>query len=90
MGAAAGLMGDRVSLGFVAATEESVCSHLDDHLQRLPAEDLKSKEILEQMRIDERKHATNALASGGARFPGPIKRLMRTISALMTEPTYWI
>ena len=56
IGAAAGLISDRISLGFVAATEEQVERHLDDHLNQLPQEDIKSRAILEQMREDEIEH----------------------------------
>lgn len=90
IGVMTGLLGDRISLGFVAATEEGVCEHLDDHLERLPPEDLKSKRILEQMRADESRHATNAIAAGGTRFPRPVKRLMHRLSGMMTGTTYWI
>lgn len=90
IGVMTGLLGDRISLGFVAATEEGVCKHLDDHLERLPPEDLKSKRVLEQMRADESRHATNAIAAGGIRFPGPVKRLMHRMSGIMTGTTYWI
>src|SRR5690606_4880485 len=34
IGAGAGLISDKVSLGFVAATEDQVCRHLQDHLYR--------------------------------------------------------
>ena len=35
IGALTGLAGDKVSLGFVEATEDQVCEHLDRHLQAL-------------------------------------------------------
>lgn len=89
-GLATGLFGDRVNLGFVAATEEEVCDHLDSHLRRLPATDEKSRKILVQMRADEAKHQTRALAAGGMNFPPPAKRMMQTVSRLMTESTRWI
>ena len=89
-GAVGGWLGDKVSLGFVAATEEEVCHHLDSHLEKLPTNDEKSRKILAQMRIDEARHQTSALESGGLRFPRPIKQLMRFTSKLMTKPTYWI
>ena len=38
MGAIAGAVGDKISLGFVAATEERVCQHLKDHLKELPSD----------------------------------------------------
>lgn len=84
MGALAGALGDRWSLGFVAETEHQVVRHLDDHLQRLPAEDHKSRAILEQMRTDELHHATTAMESGGAPLPQPVKKLMSMTSKVMT------
>lgn len=88
IGASAGLISDRLSLGFVAATEEQVCLHIDKHLDSLPAEDGKSKAILEQMRIDEAKHQAAALASGGLVFPQPVMKTMTLISKVMTKSTY--
>src|SRR5690349_17223392 len=42
IGAMAALLGDRASLGFVVETERQVEGHLDEHLVRLPPEDLRS------------------------------------------------
>jgi ubiquinone biosynthesis monooxygenase Coq7 len=69
LGALAGAVGDAVSLGFVAATEERVCQHLKDHLKQLPESDRRSQLILQQMLEDEERHGENALAAGGPRFP---------------------
>lgn len=88
LGAIAGAVGDRVSLGFVAATEEQVGQHLDDHLQRLPAGDRRSRAVLEQMREDEAHHERWALEAGGARFPLPVKLGMRLMSKVMTKSVY--
>ncbi|WP_422910379.1 2-polyprenyl-3-methyl-6-methoxy-1,4-benzoquinone monooxygenase [Pseudomonas sp. MAC6] len=88
VGAAAGLISDRVSLGFVAATEDQVVKHLDDHLQQIPLEDQKSRAILEQMRVDEEQHACNALGAGGLRFPAPVKFGMSLLAKVMTSTTY--
>jgi len=90
IGAVAGLISDKVSLGFVAATEDQVCKHLNDHLQQIPAEDEKSRAILEQMRIDEEQHAESALDAGGFRFPAPIKFGMSILAKVMTKSTYRI
>ena len=90
MGAGAGLLGDRWSLGFVAATEERVCQHLRDHLKQLPEADIKSRRILEQMLEDEQHHGAQALEAGGEDFPEPVKRAMSSLSRLMTETTYRI
>lgn len=90
IGAGAGLISDRLSLGFVAATEDQVCRHLDEHLDTLPAADAKSRAVLEQMRIDEEQHAEHALAAGGWRFPTPVKYGMSLVSKVMTKTTYRI
>ncbi|MED5612161.1 2-polyprenyl-3-methyl-6-methoxy-1,4-benzoquinone monooxygenase, partial [Pseudomonas sp. JH-2] len=90
VGAAAGLISDRISLGFVAATEDQVCKHLDEHLEQLPAEDQKSRAILEQMRVDEEHHANSAIDAGGVRFPAPVKFGMSLLSKVMTKTTYRI
>src|SRR3990172_7839575 len=63
IGALAGVIGDKWSLGFIAETEKQVVQHLEGHLQRLPTEDHKSRAILEQMRDDEGRHATVAIES---------------------------
>ncbi|MGG6259038.1 2-polyprenyl-3-methyl-6-methoxy-1,4-benzoquinone monooxygenase [Stutzerimonas stutzeri] len=90
IGASAGLISDRISLGFVAATEDQVCKHLDDHLGQLPAGDEKSRAILEQMREDEAQHSTAAIEAGGLRFPAPVKFGMSLVSKVMTKATYRI
>lgn len=89
LGAAAGLAGDKWSLGFLAETERQVESHLKDHLGRLPETDDKSRAIVEQMKIDERKHADTATEAGGAKLPLPVRHVMRLMSKVMTRTTYW-
>lgn len=88
LGAVAGAVGDRVSLGFVNATEEQVGKHLDNHLEKLPMGDRRSRAILEQMREDEAHHARWALEAGGTRFPGPVKFGMSLASKVMTKSVY--
>ncbi len=90
IGLGAGLAGDPWSLGFVAETERQVVKHLDDHLQRLPADDHKSRAILAQMQADERRHATRAVETGAAELPGAIKFLMSVTAKVMTTTAYWI
>ncbi len=88
LGAAAGLVSDKVSLGFVAATEKQVCKHLQDHLQRLPEADTKSRAVVEQMLVDEAHHAESALAAGGLEFPAPVRGVMTLVSKAMTLTSY--
>ncbi|WP_439100585.1 2-polyprenyl-3-methyl-6-methoxy-1,4-benzoquinone monooxygenase [Congregibacter sp.] len=90
IGALAGAVGDAVSLGFVAATEERVCAHLKDHLRQLPEDDRRSRLILQQMLEDEERHGENALAAGGQNFPRPVKNAMTALSQVMTRSSYYI
>lgn len=89
-GAAAGLLGDRWNLGFLAETERQVVEHLEGHLRALPASDRKSRAIVGEMRLDEARHATTAVEHGGSELPAPARALMRVASAVMTRTTYWI
>jgi ubiquinone biosynthesis monooxygenase Coq7 len=90
LGAMAGYMGDEWSLGFVAETENQVVQHIDEHLERLPELDVKSRAILEQMKLDEGKHATMAIDSGARQLPEIVKNLMSLCSKIMTRTAYWI
>jgi len=89
IGAMAGIVDDKFSLGFVAETEHQVVEHLDRHLQRLPAGDHKSRAILGQMKQDEARHGTIAIHAGGSAMPAPVRTLMRLTSKVMTETAYW-
>jgi ubiquinone biosynthesis monooxygenase Coq7 len=88
LGTATGLMGDKISLGFVAATEDQVCKHLESHLEELPVDDARSRVIVEQMHADEARHGTDARRAGGVEFPQPVKDVMTLISRLMTQTSY--
>lgn len=84
LGVAAGLAGDKWSLGFLAETEKQVVEHLESHLERLPEDDLVSRAIVSQMAIDEAKHAEMAEENGAAELPTSIKQLMRATAKIMT------
>ena len=88
IGAVAGAVGDKWSLGFVAATENQVCKHLVEHLEVLPKNDERSRAILSVMLEDEQKHATSALEAGGAVFPSWVQAGMTQMSKVMTKTTY--
>ncbi len=86
MGAGAGLVGDKWSLGFVKETEDQVVRHLKEHLEKLPANDQRSRVILEQMKIDEAHHADVAVEAGASQLPLPIRKvLMPLMSKVMTK-----
>jgi ubiquinone biosynthesis monooxygenase Coq7 len=88
IGAAAGMAGDRWSLGFVAETEKQVCAHLQDHMARAPAQDGKTRAILDQMHDDEARHMNMARQAGAAELPPPVKGLMSLVSRVMTRTAY--
>ncbi|MGH8631277.1 MAG: 2-polyprenyl-3-methyl-6-methoxy-1,4-benzoquinone monooxygenase [Burkholderiales bacterium] len=90
LGAAAGRLGDRWSLGFLQETERQVEGHLQGHLASLPEADHRSRAIVEQMKQDEARHAATALAHGAAELPAPVRLMMRAAAKLMTGSTYWI
>lgn len=90
IGLAAGRLGDRVSLGFMAETERQVEQHLDSHLDQLPAADRESRAIVEQMRVDEMEHGKSAMDAGGVELPFPARALMRAVSKVMTRTAYYL
>jgi len=90
VGATAGAVGDKWSLGFVVETEKQVIEHLDDHLRQISEKDVKSRAILEQMKVDEASHGAAAKQAGGAELPQPVQRLMKLVSKIMTGTAYRI
>ena len=90
IGAAAGLLGDRTSLGFVSETENQVERHLDSHLERLPQHDRRSREIVAAMRADETRHGATARSAGAEELPSFARALMRQTARIMTHTAYWI
>ena len=90
LGAAAGFLGDKWNLGFLAETERQVEGHLEGHLDRLPAQDEKSRAIVNEMKVDESRHARTAVDHGAAELPEPVKLAMKLGSRIMTRTAYWI
>jgi ubiquinone biosynthesis monooxygenase Coq7 len=88
MGLVAGALGDKWNLGFLAETERQVEAHLDGHLLDLPEEDVRSRAIVEQMRLDEIRHAETAICYGAAELPQPIKAAMKMVAKVMTLTAY--
>ena len=88
IGAAAALAGDPVSLGFVVETERQVEAHLEEHLDKLPPQDERSRAILTQMQADEVRHAHEAKQRGGIDLPFPFPGLMHLSSMVMKAVAY--
>ncbi|HET9735477.1 MAG TPA: 2-polyprenyl-3-methyl-6-methoxy-1,4-benzoquinone monooxygenase [Burkholderiales bacterium] len=90
MGMAAGALGDRWNLAFLAETERQVEEHLGGHLTRLAPQDARTRSVVEAMRADEARHRQTAIALGAAELPQPAKLAMRALAKLMTTVAYRI
>lgn len=90
IGALAGALGDRLSLGFVEETEKQVSEHLEGHLEKLPEGDARSRAIVAAMRRDEERHGREAAARGASALPQPVREAMRAVARVMTKTAYWI
>jgi len=90
IGAAAGVLGDKWNLAFLAETERQVEEHLSGHLEALPAEDRRTRSVVEAMRADEAKHRDTAIQLGAAELPSAVKMAMRFASKVMTTVAYRI
>jgi ubiquinone biosynthesis monooxygenase Coq7 len=90
VGIMAGRLGDATSLGFLAETERQVEAHLDGHLGQLPVSDIRSRTIIEQMKVDEVSHAETAIQLGARELPRLAKDAMKTAAKVMTGIAYWV
>ena len=90
IGALAGLAGDRWSLGFLRETENQVEAHLQQHLDRLPVSDSRSRAILDQMKTDESQHGRMAEDAGGRELPQPVRAAMAFTAGIMKALAYRI
>ena len=88
IGVLAGLRGDGWNLGFVVETERQVEAHLDAHLETLPDDDQRSRQIIEVMKADEARHADHAQLAGARVLPAPIPQAMAAASKLMKLVAY--
>ncbi|MBT9526453.1 MAG: 2-polyprenyl-3-methyl-6-methoxy-1,4-benzoquinone monooxygenase [Rhizobacter sp.] len=86
----AGQVGDKVSLGFVVETEAQVERHLASHLDRLPANDLASRAIVQQMKEDEARHGAQAQQAGASALPAPVRWAMRAAAKVMTSTAHHV
>ena len=90
IGILAGMCGDEWNLGFLAETERQVEDHLASHMNQLAAGDLRSRAIVQQMKLDEAVHATMARQMGGRDLPLPVRVAMKLASGVMTRTAYYI
>lgn len=90
LGAVAARLGDAKSLGFVVETERQVEAHLASHLKSLPAQDEKSRAIVEQMRLDEIAHGAAAQSLGAGSMPLAVQKAMQAMAKAMTATAYYL
>ncbi|MEZ5701647.1 MAG: 2-polyprenyl-3-methyl-6-methoxy-1,4-benzoquinone monooxygenase [Burkholderiaceae bacterium] len=90
IGLVAGRLGPGTSLGFVVETERQVEAHLAGHLAKLPANDVASRAIVQQMKLDEARHATEATHAGATPLPGPVSAAMKLAAKVMTTVAHRI
>lgn len=88
IGVVAGALGDKWNLGFLAETERQVEAHLAGHLSSLPAKDVRSRAIVDRMRLDEIEHAEMAVRHGAAELPEAVKQGMKLAAKVMTKTAY--
>src|SRR5687767_595896 len=88
IGAAAGVLGDKWNLAFLAETERQVEEHLTGHLEALPQDDRRTRAVVEAMRADEAKHRASAVSLGAGELPEPVRHAMRFASRVMTTVAY--
>src|SRR5258706_13595110 len=90
LGIAAGALGDRWNLAFLAETERQVEEHLAGHLAQLSASDSRTRAVVERMREEEARHRATAIALGAAEMPAPARLAMRVLAKLMTTGAHRI
>ena len=90
LGLLAGAVSDQASLSFIRETERQVVTHLHDHLERLPDQDLKSATILGHMANDEAHHGRKAGDAGAAELPQPIRTVMALGGGFLRRVAYWV
>lgn len=90
LGALAGRLGDKVSLGFLAETERQVEQHLMGHMEQLPLADEASRAVVAQMKEDEARHMNTARDHGGADLPRPVQMAMQAGGRVMTSVAHTI
>lgn len=88
LGLVASRAGIPYNLGFMAETERQVEEHLNKHLDALPVQDRRSRQVVTQMRDDEIVHRTTAEDHGAAPLPTLVRGAMRLMSRIMTTTAY--
>jgi ubiquinone biosynthesis monooxygenase Coq7 len=90
LGSIAGINDKKWKLGFIEETEKQVEGHLTASIKQLPKEDLRSKEILQIIAKDEKRHRNTAKKIGSEDLPTKAKKSMHLLSTIMKKITYYV
>ncbi len=83
MGMLSSFYNDKNALGFIEETENQVTKHLEEHIKKIPKEDLKTLNILKKMKSDEERHRETAHNFGATELPKKIKKIMKVAASIM-------
>jgi len=90
LGAFVGTLNKDKALGFIYETESQVEKHLDEYTQKLPSSDVKSKDILDKIKLDETKHKNTAKDKGSSKLDDKTKKLMSATADMMKKLSFYI
>ena len=90
LGSIAGINDKKWKLGFIEETEKQVENHLSSSIKDLPKEDIRSKEILQIIAEDEKRHRKTAKKMGSEDLPVKAKESMHLLSTIMKKITYYV
>ncbi len=90
LGAYVGTLEKDKALGFIYETERQVEKHLDEYTQKLPNSDMKSKELLHKIKLDETKHKNTAKDEGSVILDDRTKKLMSSTASFMKRLSFYI
>jgi ubiquinone biosynthesis monooxygenase Coq7 len=90
LGSFVGKLEKNKSLGFIYETENQVEAHLDEYSEKLPGNDQRSREILNDIKIDETKHKNTAKDHGSVELDETAKKLMAISSKIMKKMSFYI
>ena len=90
LGTFVGKLDKNKSFGFIYETEDQVEAHLDEYSEKLPSDDQRSREILNNIKIDETKHKNTARDHGSVELNDTAKKLMAVSSKIMKKMSFYV
>lgn len=90
LGSIAALKDTDWELGFIEETEKQVKEHLEESINQLPEKDVRSREFLNKIAVDEEKHRKTVINIGSNEIPEHVKKVMNISSKIMKRLTSYI